>query len=100
MELQVIWSPASVADVEGIHQYIAADDREAARKVCESIAESVSLLSRLPFLGPVYKTRRGLPAVREIQSGQYRIFYRVFEDRSVVEILHVRHGRRSEPGHL
>jgi plasmid stabilization system protein ParE len=100
MEFQVIWSPMSVADVQDIHQYTAADDRDVARKVCEGIADSVKLLSRLPFLGPVYKARRRLPTVREILSGQYRIFYRVFEDRSVVEILHVRHARRSEPGHL
>jgi plasmid stabilization system protein ParE len=86
--------------LDAIEAYVAQDDPEAATRVRDAIVASVGQLSRHPFLGAEYRRRRGAPGIRELLSGNYRIFYTVLEDQSRVEIHHVRHARREEPKHL
>ena len=49
-----------------------------------------------PFIGPVFRRSRHRD-IREILCRDYRIFYRVDEDRKMVEIPTVWHGARQKP---
>ena len=100
MDFEIRWSPEAARDLDAIEGYIAQDDPEAATRVRDGIVDSVGQLSRHPFLGGEYRRRRGAPAIRQLLSGSYRIFYTVLEDQSQVEIHHIRHVRRDEPRHI
>jgi len=58
--------------------------------------ESVEVLARFPLIGPAYERDR-TGRTREILCRQYRIFYRVIEEKRRVEILTVWHSARREP---
>ena len=100
MGFEIRWSPDAARDLDAIEAYIAQDDPDAATRLRDSIVASAGQLSRQPFLGAEYRRRRGAPAIRELLSGNYRIFYTVLEAQSRVEVHHVRHARRDEPRHL
>jgi toxin ParE1/3/4 len=96
MDFQVVWTEASFADLETVVRHVAEDDPAAAEKLRLELLESVKILSRFPYIGPQYERDRTGRA-REILCRQYRIFYRVREAESRVEILTVWHGARREP---
>ena len=96
MDFQIVWTKPAIDDLEAVVRYLAARDTGAAEKVRLAILEHVAALARLPFIGLPYERDRTGRA-REIVCGSYRIFYRVDEPATRVEILTVRHGSRSEP---
>ncbi|MEX0703331.1 MAG: type II toxin-antitoxin system RelE/ParE family toxin [Planctomycetales bacterium] len=96
MDYEVVWTEPAMADLRAISDYIAERNPAAAVRTIAAILERVDLLQRVPFMGPIYP-RGSQGRVREIVSGKYRIFYRVIEDSSRVEILTVWHGARREP---
>jgi plasmid stabilization system protein ParE len=64
--------------------------------VALAIALQVQRLQGQPYLGAVFQqTRRG--EVRETFAANYRIFYRVQDEGSVVQIVSIRHARRKNP---
>jgi toxin ParE1/3/4 len=96
MDFQVTWTEPAAEQLEQIIRYIAADRPVAAEQVRVEILDHVDLLSRLPFIGPIYeKDRKG--RTREILCGMYRIFYRVDEQSQRVEVLTIWHGARRDP---
>jgi plasmid stabilization system protein ParE len=99
MDLEVVWTEPALADAQGIWFHIAQDDVDAADRIRDGLFAHSELLRRSPYLGAVYERDRS-GRTRETSFRQYRIFYEVRDDLRRVEILHVRHGRRSEPGHL
>ena len=96
MDFQVVWTEIAFAGLEAIVRHVAEDDPAAAEKLRLELLESVKILERFPFIGPVYeRDRKG--RTREILCRPYRIFYRVREAEKRVEILTVWHGARQEP---
>ncbi len=97
MAFQIDWTDAAIADLGEIVSFISRDDPVAAQQVGEDILHSVELLQDFPHLGPTFP-RRGKTNVREIVARRaYRIFYRVLEEESLVEVLRVWHTSRDEP---
>ncbi len=96
MEFKIKWTPAANKDVQSINNFIAQHDVDAADRQVAAIAGSVEALMTFPRIGVVY---RDLPTgeVREIQSGNYRVFYKIFEATLVVQIVRVQHVRRRDP---
>lgn len=89
----LIWSEKSLADVEDIYEYIAADSPLYARHQVEKIITSVERLSEFPQSG------RNLPEFpllhyREVIVDPYRVIYRHDADNDRVTIVSVVHGRR------
>jgi toxin ParE1/3/4 len=89
----VIWTEKSLADLEDIFDYIAADSPFYARHQVEKIIASVERLQAFPISG------RPLPEFpdspyREIIVGPYRIVYRHISASSSIFILAVIHGKR------
>ena len=98
-DFAVAWTRSAVADLDAITAHIARQSEQAAETVRSAVLEHVQILSRFPFIGPVYpRDRRG--TTREIVYRKYRIFYRVAEAERRVEILTVWHGARRDPEFL
>jgi toxin ParE1/3/4 len=96
MDFQVAWTDPALADLQEIVAYISVQDSAAAERVGNDIVDHVETLRTFPFIGPTYP--RGSHGIRrEIVCGNYRIFYRVFEQQKLVEVLTIWHGARGIP---
>ncbi|MGK9235272.1 type II toxin-antitoxin system RelE/ParE family toxin [Inquilinus limosus] len=92
---RLIWSPAALQDVARLHKFLAAKNRDAARRAVRAIREGVAALERHPDAG---RPAEGMePEFREwiIPFGRdaYLALYR--HTSSNVVILAVRHGREA-----
>lgn len=96
MDFQVVWSELAVNDFETVIRGLAERSPAGAETVRQQILDSTAVLSRLPYIGPVYDRDRS-GRTREIVCGSYRLFYRVREDVSQVQLLRIWHGSRREP---
>jgi plasmid stabilization system protein ParE len=89
------WTPQSLRDVTRLHDFLASESRDAAKRAVNAIRLGVKLLARFPEMGrPVEE----LPPefrewVIEFGSGAYVALYR-YDGRGVI-ILAVRHGREA-----
>jgi plasmid stabilization system protein ParE len=90
---KVIVSPQAWEDFVEIFEYIAQDNREAARRFCDALLDHVDLLATFPHLGTVVKGRN----VRSILHTPVRVYYRVNETRGCVEVIHFWHSARRMP---
>jgi toxin ParE1/3/4 len=95
--VKILWTDASLKDLESIEDYIAADNPKAAVRHVLLLIDSVrDLLSESPAIG-----RPGrLPHTRElvIPSTKYIVAYRVRN--KTVQILRVLHGAGKWPERL
>jgi len=86
---QVRWTEEASSCLEGIFEYIARENADAARRVVRGIYEKAQSLRRLPRRGHQYTTRRGRSFLL-VHYGHYRIVYHMLTG-EVVEILGVYH---------
>jgi plasmid stabilization system protein ParE len=96
MAFKVVWMPSAVGDLRDIVRYVAASDPSAAERLGQGILDHADLLGEFPSVGPTFP-RGSTGPDREIVFGNYRIFYRVFNESKSVEIFAVWHGARGEP---
>src|SRR5271156_5650378 len=90
--MQVIqWTESARADLRAIHAFIARDSRFYARRTVDRMRKAVHRLGSFPGSGARLH-ERGLPELREILVGNYRIIYR--HDTRCVEVLAVVHAAR------
>lgn len=83
------WTAEAEIWLRDIHDYIAADDPESARRVVNGILDRVQILLRFPEAGYLYE-----PAARPLRIllyGHYRIAY-ILRDHDNIDILGVFHG--------
>ncbi len=84
----LIYSEKSLADIEGILEYISRDKPEAAVRFVEQILGQCELLSAAPELG---ESRPHLiPELRVFSFRNYGIYYRILPDQ--VRVDRVLHG--------
>lgn len=89
----LIWSEKSLADIEDIYDYIAADSPFYARHQVEKIVASVERLAEFPESGRTLPEFIRLP-YREVIVDPYRVIYRYDPTGNQVIIVAVVHGRR------
>lgn len=88
--VRIRWTEESVAWLEEIYNYIAADRPNSAKRVVEGIYEKAQLLEDMPEIGYWYRsTPDGV--IRVLLHGHYRIAY-LIRNEDVVDILGVFHG--------
>ncbi len=85
-------------DLAALYDAIDAGSSVAARRWYTGLNQAILDLEDQPYLWPV--TREG-QRLRHILYGRkphsvYRVIYRVLEKRKIVEVLHIRHGARSQ----
>lgn len=92
--MKIIWSPLAIDRTTEIAEYIARDNPSAARIWIETLFDKVELLKSSPKSGRVVpETHR--EDIRELIYGNYRIIYRVEENK--ISVLTVRHGTQILP---
>jgi plasmid stabilization system protein ParE len=96
MDWEIIWTEPAVADLEQIVRTAASHNPTVAESLRVELLESVEVLARFPWIGPLYERDRS-GRTREILCRQYRIFYRAREEQRRVEILTLWHSARREP---
>jgi plasmid stabilization system protein ParE len=87
---EINWTHEAQSWLKDIHDYIAADNPEAAARTVEGIYERSQLLKQYPEAGHKYETQSDRP-VRIVLYGHYRITYLVKADGNI-DILGVFHG--------
>ena len=88
--VEINWTHEAQVWLRDIHNYIAADNRDAAQRTVAGIFERVQVLKRHPRLGHRYETEK-TREVRILLYGHYRIAYLIKSDVSI-DILGVFHG--------
>jgi plasmid stabilization system protein ParE len=92
MAYQIIWSPTAEADIEEIGQYLEkVASPAAATSVISKIRATALKYCDFPFSARMIPEFQD-PTRRETFVYEYRVMYRVDEDR--IHILRVVHGRR------
>lgn len=96
--MRVVFTPGARAQLRAIHDYIARDDKIAARTVIARVEHLAALLAHNPDMGR--KLQSGRLRRFPVRPHPYLIFYEVVGD--VVRIVRVRHAARRptfhEPG--
>lgn len=95
MAHKVFFTEDALVDLEGILDYIRADNPAAAERFGTSLLNHIDLLRNFPRIGIPLS---GRPGVRKILHSPVRIYYRLHENRELVEILHFWHSARKPPG--
>ena len=84
--MKIVWSPLALERVEDIARYIAEDNPDAAVRWVDDLFAPVERLADFPKSGRMVP-EVGLPRIRELIFGAYRIIYSVKDQ---VDVLTVR----------
>ncbi|MFW5639624.1 MAG: type II toxin-antitoxin system RelE/ParE family toxin [Thermodesulfobacteriota bacterium] len=87
---EIRWTEEAYQWLRDIHDYIASDNPDAARKVVSGIYEKTQLLRQFPEMGHMYRQDE-TGEIRILLYGHYRIAY-LLRPKSIVDILGVFHG--------
>jgi addiction module RelE/StbE family toxin len=91
MAKKIVWSPEALADLRGIHDYIARDSETIASNFIERLLNDVDRLAEFPLIGPRIREFKRSP-YRHLIVRPYRVIYRVADD--AVFVIAVVHGAR------
>ena len=94
MACQIFYTEDALVDLEIILEYVRADNAPAAERLGTALLAHVDLLRHFPRLGASVPSR---PRLRKIIHTPVVVYYRLYDDKSVVEILHFWHGSRRDP---
>ena len=96
MDYQIIWSPRSLENLEGVVCLIAEQNPSAAEKFGEKILHRVAQLQPFPRLGARF-ARLNCDDVRELAVPPWRVFYHLKDEQRIVSIITIWHGAQDEP---
>ena len=94
----IILSDDVAEELEEIFDYIARESPAGASRLIGQIRDEIERLKLFPLRQIVEGEENSVNPVRSLPAGNYMIFFRVFEQRRAVNILHVLHGARRRPG--
>ncbi len=92
--MKIVWSSVAVDRVSEIAGYIAQDNPAAAESWIETVFQKMEELKAFPENGRVVPETNN-KTIRELIYGNYRIIYRLEEER--ISVLTVRHGKQILP---
>lgn len=90
---EILWSPKSMHDLEGIECYIAQYNPTAARRVVQKIIRRTDRLMRFPDSGGFVEEDE-LHRYRQVIQGNYRVIYRYDKQLERVTVVTVIHAAR------
>ena len=94
MDFKIRITEAALADLEEFLDYSWANFPDTAERFGNALLNHVDLLQRFPRLGAPVRHRHG---IRKILHTPVRIYYRLWEDQKLVEVLHFWHVSRRDP---
>ena len=87
VHMKVIWSPDARSDLKEIYEYLSKDNREAAKRVINSVKEKVDLIKYAPLIGKSLHRTNSRSLV--LGTYPYTIYYQVGENQiSISAIIH------------
>lgn len=89
---KIRWTKKSVADLKNIFDYISLDSEFYATRFVNQLIQQVEQLKKFPISGRVVPELMN-PNIRELITGNYRIFYR--QSKHHVTILRIHHSSRN-----
>jgi len=90
----VTWTARARADLKAIHDYIAKDSRQNAKRVVGEMRRKTDTLEETPHIGRVVPELED-PDIREIPAYSWRLIYQLRERRVfVITVIH----KRRQPG--
>jgi len=89
--VKVLWTDIARDDLKSVFEYISEDSSFYAKRFTEKLLVKVEVLVEFPKMGRIVPEFEN-PEIRELIEGNYRIVYKVFEDR--VDILRIHHASR------
>ena len=92
--MRVTWTNTARAQLQNIHDYIAADSTGYAKRLVERIIRRSEQLANYPESGAIV-LEYDSPEIREVLEGSYRIIYRLRSNR--IDVVAVVHGARLLP---
>jgi len=90
---KIKWTLRALNDLHDIYEFIAKDSTRYAQIQIEDIQNSALNLSSFPLMGRIVPEFPHL-SYREILVGNYRVIYRFEEEKGLVIIMAVAHGRQ------
>lgn len=90
--VKINWTPQSLADINGIAEYISQDSLHFAQIQVQRFFQHVKVLERKPLAGRVVPEFQ-IKSIREVVVGNYRIVYRVIST-TQIDIITVHHSAR------
>ena len=94
MDYRIFYTQKAITDLAGLISHIAEDHPDAAAHFGGALLEHVDLLSRFPRMGSLVGQRSG---VRKLVHSPVVVYYRIRQDRHLIELLQFRHGSRVTP---
>ena len=94
MDFRLLFTQKALKDLAEIIGYIAQDDPQAAERFGNSLLDHVQLLTRFPRMGAAIRKRA---RVRKLSHSPILVYYRIRDDKRLIEILHLRHASRKPP---
>ena len=94
---KALWMPSALDDLRIIQEFIARDSVYYAKKFVDEAFRATERLEIFPESGRIVP-EIGLPTLREIVYGSYRIIYELIQNR--VHVVAVIHGKRLLPDTL
>jgi addiction module RelE/StbE family toxin len=90
--VEIKWLKEARLDLRDIFDYISRDSERYAQRQVNRILERTEILSKQLWAGKIVDEINN-PEIRELVEGNYRIIYRVIEEKKV-DILMIHHGAR------
>ena len=92
---EVVYLPAAKKDLNEIISYIQTDAPESALNFLDKIDENISQLKHFPYKGKKLEDESlQSKGYQILVIGNYLVFYVVFENKKIVEIRRILHGKR------
>jgi toxin ParE1/3/4 len=90
--VQLKWTLIAIDDLRSIYEFIARDSKKFAKIEVIKIKLRTKVLKDKPFIGKQVRERND-SRIRELIEGNYRIIYKVIDDKRI-DILTIHHGTR------
>lgn len=85
--VEIIWAPKALDDLEALVEYIARDAPITARRFAQKLISRVDILTSHPHLGSLLP-EDDTQTYRELLHGNYRLIYRVEDQRVFIVAVH------------
>jgi plasmid stabilization system protein ParE len=95
--VKLIYSPAALADLVRLREFIAAKNPAAAQRISKELLNGIEPLKRFPWLGTEVRQAPDPKIIRDLVVDRYIVRYLVAE--KTIFILRVWHHREDRPGH-
>ena len=95
MDFKVVYTEPALADLETVMSWSWEKHPGTSQRFADSLLNHVDLLKDYPYLGAPVK---GYPGVRRLLHSPLQVYYRIHQEKGVIEILHFWHVAREQPG--